>query len=342
MKKFITNSKLFYHTEQFNSYMQHGEYSPISFEVHPTNKCNQNCYYCSQKKENAESMELEAFDRVVKFSKGFGVKSIYFSGGGEPCLNEHIWYGMRKASDAGLKIGIITNLSAALRAFNFTYIAKYCQWIRISIDASDRRTYKKIRRVDSYDSVSDNIWSVFRSKKNFGSRTTIGLQVIPNKYTYWKIVHIVKSLRRQFPFVDYIQVRPIELLLKNEPYTKFQLFVIGLQLKALSKINGVLLSDKWSMFGKERKHGFRDCYASFFLGTIVPNGDYYICCHTIGNESYRIGNIYMSPREFKRKFEKVTKKMIFCNTDICPVGCRGSVMNKSVNQLLNEPHKDFI
>jgi MoaA/NifB/PqqE/SkfB family radical SAM enzyme len=341
MKKFITNSKIFYHAKELNKYLSGQSFNPVSVELHISNLCNNRCYYCGQ--ENNKDGAMMSYDKIIeaiKFVKSIGAKSIYFSGGGEPTINSGLWRAMLHARHmARLDVGLITN---GINISMFEYeIVRSCNWVRISLDAADRETYKYIRGVDKYDKVHDNILRLIMLKETYCKDCIIGLQVIPNKYNYKKLYLVVKSLLKQFPGIDYIQVRPIETMQNDKPYTRFQEKIIYAQLKALESVNKIIISDKWY----NKNFGFVTCHASAFSMTIDVHGRCHVCCHTMQNKNYELYNIFNIDIDYEYTINnallKLGKSRGF-NPAICPVNCRGSVINRSIENILSDPHKNFI
>ncbi|MDI6414467.1 radical SAM protein [Solobacterium moorei] len=82
------------------------------------------------------------------------VKSVEFSGGGEPTTHPDIIEIIRHAKSLGLNIGIVTNgnslekLFPVLDAFTF---------IRISLDAATKDKYQFVHGVNTFESVINNI-----------------------------------------------------------------------------------------------------------------------------------------------------------------------------------------
>ena len=67
--------------------------APVSVSIDPTNLCNHDCnfcYYAGYKKKVPESMSATVLVDVVRQCITMGVKSILFTGGGEPFMNKHL------------------------------------------------------------------------------------------------------------------------------------------------------------------------------------------------------------------------------------------------------------
>jgi radical SAM protein with 4Fe4S-binding SPASM domain len=308
---YISN-KVFYHPDRFLT----TEVQPVTAEIHITNKCNAKCYYCSSNCKDSQEMSLSMIKQSMKFIASIGCKAVYFSGGGEPAASEHFDHAVDWAHDCGLETGLITN----------GIISKSwdkMKWVRISIDAADVETYKKIKGVDKFDNVIDNI----RESSNYYS--TIGVQVVVNKFNEEKLNDIVFKLL-ELP-VNYVNVRPIEGM-HREVYS-YKTIESVMQLQNLER---VIVSEKWFT-----ERNYKTCHASEFVLTIDPRGNVYQCCHVIGNTKYKICNIYEDYFYGRKElFHRIPNKGY--DPKVCWEKCRGFNINNSIEAYNREPHKNFL
>ena len=82
---------------------------------------------------------LNIIDQIVDF----GVRSITFTGGGEPLTNKNIDDAIEYASDVGLNIGLVTNGGLLNNEINQS-VNHCCRFIRVSIDAGTVETHHKL------------------------------------------------------------------------------------------------------------------------------------------------------------------------------------------------------
>jgi radical SAM protein with 4Fe4S-binding SPASM domain len=349
---YIKPDKVFSHPSHLKYWFYDECVKPITAEIHLSNKCNNACYYCGQK-ENRDSQEMTADDiiQTVDFLSSIGVKGTYFSGGGEPTLNDNLQLAIDLFTDKNIELGMITNGVIMDNQIIDYYLLNF-KWVRISIDAADSETYKKIRGTDDYNIVIENVKKLLARKKELNSKTTIGLQIVVNDYNYYKLFYTGMELLNIFVDIDYLQIRPIEIKINEFPYDKKkQIKKIKHELLELEKLEKIIISDKWNLFfNDKREFGFTKCHASEFILTVDAHCDLYQCCHVIGNKDYKIGNIKdynNNPVEnfnIDRHYTISTfdnKKKGF-NPVLCPLGCRGSGINKALENILNQEHKNFL
>ena len=349
MGKFITSDKVFYHLDRVNNWKNNKPVGPITTEIHLTNRCNNKCYYCiAERLKDGKEMSESSAENAIKFFKEIGGKAITFSGGGEPTVSPHFSKSIRFAKSCGLDVGVISN-GVNVKGEIADDILDVATWCRISFDSNDSEVYHRIRGTWHFEEVVKNIGDLLDLKDKKESKTTIGLQIVVNKYNYRKIREIVNFLIKQFPSVDYIQVRPLEISQSEEPYSLDQLEQIKPQLNQVRINKKVVVSDKWDLLfdNPKREFGFSACHCIEFIGAIDAYGDWYLCCHTVGMEQYKICNVFKTqPHNFQIKLIDAMRKLgktKGLNPRVCPVGCRGSTINRCLEGLLHEPeHKNFL
>jgi GTP 3',8-cyclase len=339
--KFITSDKVFGQLDRLSEWKETGWTSPVTIEVHPSNKCNNACHYCSMwQVKDAKQMSGVELTKSLKFAENLGAKGIIYSGGGEPLMNTNMEKALKTCK---LDQGIITN-GVLLRGSIQDTVLRNCKWVRISLDACNSEQYKRIRGTADMGKVTLHIKQMLALKKKIGSSTTIGLQIVVGKHNYRTITEFCNFCLEQFPDVDYVQVRPIEVRLKEEPYSKEQLSDIFWQLEnELFRKDKVLISAKWDLFKGDREFGFKSCHAAPFIGVIDSYCDYYLCCHMVKQPEYKICNVMEGNTKSLKPFYSKFGKALGFNKVTCPVGCRGSSINRVLEGLKNKnEHRNFL
>lgn len=347
--KYISSDKVFYHLEELVAWKKDGQVNPVTIEIHPSNACNNSCFYCCMDKvKDQKIMSKEEIAYAINYTKNLRAKGIIFSGGGEPtiapCFEDALYF----AKDLGLDIGVITNGINLTNSKRKTILEK-ATWVRISLDAMDPETYKKIRGTDFWETVVSNLHKLLEERKYFHRKPTIGLQIVVNKYNYTKIREICRAMNHKFTDIDYIQVRPIEMKVNEDPYSLDELKEIEPQLKQIKANKKVIVSDKWDLFFKnhKREFGYGACHCAEFIGVIDAYSNFYLCCHTVKNQDYKYCNIKEvdSSTFFSRRQDHLRKlgKTKGFNPLVCPLACRGSNINRVLQGLVNEnEHKNFL
>ncbi len=184
-----SNLKIFAHAELIQKVKQGQRIAPIYVRIKPTNRCNQNCYYCHYKNpyleldqyNPADEIKREKMLEILQDFKEIGVKAVTFSGGGEPLLYPYIEETMEAVLDAGIDLSIITN--GTLLAGKKAELLSRSKWVRISQESGCAETYSNIRGVrgEAFSELCGNIEN-FAKIKNKDCELGVNYVVGPRNY----------------------------------------------------------------------------------------------------------------------------------------------------------------
>lgn len=164
--------KIFCHPDKVKAILEGKRTAPLYVRIKPTNICNQKCWYCvyaddavivDRSVNRRESIPWWKLQEIIDDLAVMGTKAVAFSGGGEPLCYPHIHDAISLVKDKGIEFAMITNGQALdERACESLYEAK---WVRISMDSANADQYRKIRGVETYQKVLENI-ERFAKKKS--------------------------------------------------------------------------------------------------------------------------------------------------------------------------------
>ena len=184
-----SNLKIFVHLEEVNKVKCGERIAPIYVRVKPTNRCNQNCYYCHYKNpyleldqyHPADEIDREKMLEIIQDFKDIGVKAVTFSGGGEPLLYPYIEEAMAAVLDAGIDLSVITN--GILLAGRKAELLMRAKWVRISQESGCAETYSRIRgvREGTFHELCENI-KKFAGMKNADCELGINFVIGPDNF----------------------------------------------------------------------------------------------------------------------------------------------------------------
>lgn len=196
-----SNLKIFRHSEEVNRVKNGERIAPIYVRIKPTNRCNQNCYYCHYKNPYLEldqyypsdEIRREKMLEIIQDFKDIGVKAITFSGGGEPLLYSYIEETMEAVLEAGIDLSIITN-GSLLMGRKAELLSK-AKWVRISQESGCAETYSKIRGVkeDAFEKLCENIRN-FAKIKN--ADCELGVNFVIGPYNYKEVYRAGKLMQK--------------------------------------------------------------------------------------------------------------------------------------------------
>lgn len=290
-----------------------GEQKPIVADIFLTNYCNNNCNYCTYKRwqlnQNNCSMSFANFKTYVTRLQNLGVQGYILTGGGEPTICDDFDKITEWLTTNKLHWGINTN-------FNCLKFIKP-DYLKISLDGYDAKSYKQNRGVDKYEQVIHNIIEYSEWKKYNTPNTTLGIQMVAkSKEEVLLFYNAHKKLK-----IDYMSIRPVEST-NGEYYKNTTYGEIIDTINQLNSIdNRVLLNFKWRMIGVQEEK----CVANWSQIAINEQGQVMYCCH----KPYEIIGHIMDGDILLKKQNSVT------NMSMCDIPCRLTATNNEVNNLLS-------
>lgn len=347
-----SNLKIFAHMEEVNKVKNGERVAPIYVRIKPTNLCNQNCYYCHYKSPYLELDQYKPTDEIsrekmleiIQDFKDIGVKSITFSGGGEPLLYPHIEETLEAVLAAGIDLSIITN--GSLLADRKAELLAKAKWVRISQESGCAETYSKIRRVkdDVFEKLCENIEN-FAKIKNADCELGINFVIGPNNY---KEVYQAGKLMQKLG-ANHIKYTALMSNDVEKMHAPFKADVIE-QIHKLIDENGTSFKiinlyesdfDSNAVFG--RNYDF--CAIKDYVTVIAANSKIYYCQDKAYLCQGEIGDI--SQKSFKEVWfsDETTKKFLEFNPQkTCQHHCVHDERNELLNHFygISEQHINFI
>jgi len=179
IKKYLLGQSLFYYL--YNLYIKKVEIKKFKKEFKPkvvyieiTNCCNADCIMCVRKEMTRKIgfMDLELYKKIIDECAVWNVNEIRLHNIGEPLLDkflvERIVYAKKKKIP---KIVFYTNGSLLNPSLSKEIILAGIDEIFISLDATNKHTFEKIRKGLKYEQVLDGIQSLLaiKSRRNLVS-----------------------------------------------------------------------------------------------------------------------------------------------------------------------------
>ncbi|MFC1497421.1 radical SAM protein [Verrucomicrobiota bacterium] len=133
-----------------------GSSNPWVVEFDPTTICNLACPDCiSRDLLNKGFFSRKRVRELVKEMVDAGVKAVVLIGGGEPLAHPEIGWVIEYLGQNDVHVGITTN--GLLIGRYIDCIAKYANWVRVSVDAATSDTFNRIRTSPSGVSVFNKV-----------------------------------------------------------------------------------------------------------------------------------------------------------------------------------------
>lgn len=292
-----------------NHFKEHGWAYPVSVEIDPTWNCSLNCKGCHSKWLHKDQ-ELSQADivSILRELSIHGLKSVTWSGGGEPLEWTYWQFGMMEARRWKLDQGLYSYMPAPNQA-KVDFLEACLSWAY----THNFRT-KGLNR----QKPSSMIW-------------TAGWLL--DKETWPRVNEYIE--KTDLGFFNFVDFRP--LILEGADYSW-----VKQAIKSLEKLDHPQV--KWATYKFEdllkpdKGRTYSTCYSTDFSASIGPNGDMFQCLNRRGITV--IGNL------LKEDLETIWKRKVhaWCDFTQCRALCRGHEMNKELEYLLGpEPlHASFV
>lgn len=167
---------------------------PIHLQLESTDACNLNCTTCSRDVivTRASLLKTEYWKGIIDEMRP---SNINVSGIGEPFLHPDIYEIIAYAKARGAAVNCATNFT---RIYDNHRKVVECgiDQLKVSIDATDAETFRRIRGEDSWQEIVDNIREVNRWKKALGcGKPSIRLNFALQNFNYRQCVELVELAR---------------------------------------------------------------------------------------------------------------------------------------------------
>jgi len=160
--------------------------------------CNLRCVMCpwrsiADKAENHGIMPQAVWNQVRPYLNE--IKSIDFSGGGEPLLQPHLQEWLKEAKAAGCETGFLTNGLLLDEKCAHGAISAGVDWICVSMDGATAAVYEKIRVGSSFDKVCENLGRIAELRTGKLPKTMINFVIMAaNAYQLDEMVRLTARL----------------------------------------------------------------------------------------------------------------------------------------------------
>ncbi len=281
-------NKIIYYMDKISDMKKGKKVYPITCEIDPSNACNLSCSFCMYKKSlkrNRDILPWEIYSYLITELKLLKVKSITFTGGGEPLMNPRFNDMVSKAYSLGFEIGLITNGILLNKVENLDHF----KFIRISLDAYDEKSYHEIKGKNFFNRVMKNIKDAVNDDK-----TDIGISYVICEENVSGIQKIQETLSGIG--IKYIQFKPA--------------WINGRKFELPENINGdkVIVTDRY--IAKDNL----PCLIAGLIGIVGADSKVYFCCQYRLNEKFCLGSL--AEDSFWDLWEK--RKNIMPDISKCP------------------------
>lgn len=344
----MSSLKAAWHIDKIAQLRQGKDIVPTHVQLIISDLCNQDCHFCAYRMSTGFSVENFPDELGNKNPKRFiptdkaieilddcadlGVKSIEFTGGGEPTVHPDHLKIIGHAQSLGLETGLVTNGVRLTEDWVFSNLT----WLRISLDAGTAETYHKIRASKMWPKVMDNLKLVGSFENPY-----IGVGFVVTKENYTEIVDACRLVKNAG--IPYIRLSAMF----STDGAGYYVNILGSVLKQIevakclqdSTFRIVDFFDDRVTDLAQGKPDYAFCGEQQFVLYIGGDQKVYTCCTNAYTTHGEIGNL--KTQSFKDWIS--THRRYDFDARSCH-HCQFNEKNRVVNFLLDEdpPHVNFV
>lgn len=344
--------KLYHHLDRLAALKAGQKPPPVNVEIDLSNRCSRGCSFCAfgythsrgplaaaisgTQVMGAEGTgDLMAPDLaiwLVEDLERVGVRSITWTGGGEPTLHPEFNKIIRATR---LDQGIYTN-GGHINDRRAALLKQNCRWVYVSLDYADEYSYAAGKGV-GVRVFGESCAGVRRLVAAEGE-ATVGLGFLigkDNHHQLWQMMELGWGLG-----VDYVQFRPIiyydEVAAEDRGWLDDFLY----RLKRVTRRSDVIVDEsRFHMYHAWKGHGYEVCWWSGLQAVITPDGQVWACSNKRGFRGASLGDLN------RESFAEVWDRAPIQKVDgQCRVMCRGHMPNLILGPMMQEAgrHGNFI
>jgi len=348
-------SKLFGHLDRLQAIKEGGRPAPVNVEIDLSNRCDLKCAGChfaythtrgpwaghADKPDGAiaggDLMDTELAWKILNQLKQADVKSITWTGGGEPTLHPRFDSITHYADSLGLEQGIYTH-GGFVQGNRARWMKEHFTWIYVSFDAHDAASYKDYKGVDRFWRVCENV----RDLAAMPGRATVGMGFLLHSGNY-QHVYSMQQLARELG-ANYAQFRPAIHYSNDAPGALVEDTAwINEAIALLGQYAGdpfvIADIDRFKMYRDWSGHGYSQCYWSALQTVITPNGKVWRCTNKREHPDALLGDL--SVESFGDVWARSGGPCAV--NEACRVLCIGHMKNLTLGPVMEaQPHANFI
>lgn len=301
--RFEPGIKLMSHPE-FWQYIDGNFTFPIGIEISPSGRCRAKCPECFYRQEENKVKVLDGIlfkesrmECLIEELAGCGVKSISWTGGGNPDDHPAFPKFVEQANWAGIKQGLFTNALEKPK-----YNPSSFKWIRVT------KTNKPLNE----DALME-----LRQCKTLGICINYRGKIDDDDIkSALKVAEKLDELKESSEYTTYVQVRPALKIYGKK---------VGANAPDIKHPLLELTEYKFTGSNTERHYEF--CEAFHFVPFIWQDGDIDVCGYHRKDPEFNLGNLYSEGKKgrFKHIMENAIEKIRV--REDCQICCKLNSMN---------------
>lgn len=350
----FTPLKLLRHAPKVEAMLAGERVYPVSVELDLSNICNHGCPWCSFngfRQEHWQHFDTPRILSLLDELAEVGVKSITFTGGGEPLVHAQAEAILTKASQY-FEWGVVTN-GRRMEGNLAALIAAHARFVRVSLDAGTTQTHQMLHAtaMPEYARILKNMAQVVAQAYDRGTSLTVGASFCVFDVNLKEIRQAARRVKDTG--ANYLEVRPV---FPTEwrgggfgnPLTEAMVDEARDELESAKReCDG----DGFRVIGMIRRFEqvtdktkpYKSCHIGPITTVINADGNIYHCCVQRGMPQFVAGSVLTAP--FKDVWLSAQHRQMIADIDVskCP-SCRYDGYNQLIEEafLSDAMHKEFL
>jgi len=300
LERFKNDRKLLLaHRDWLEGYRQNHSNYPVTLEIDPTNDCPLHCGHCvwdGYLSSSDASLNADVLNKTVREAAELGVKSLIWTGGGEPLINRATLGAIKLSTELGMKNGMFTTAAPMNRKASDVLLDNL-SWIRFHLDSANRHTYTAVHGVKEpvFDQVINNIryFSAKRSEKKVA--VSAGIGTIALDANIQEAVDLAKLSKKLG--LDYFQYKHDLNQMCDPRYLQWWNSVV---IPLMDRISKELEGDGFTIqYSKGVDYAEKDntptCHVHHAITSITADGRIAYCKSLRDRKDWFLGNVKESP-----------------------------------------------
>lgn len=349
--------KVLRHSDKIAAMLAGDVVYPVSVELDVSNTCPHDCPFCSfgtsksqgYRQQNWVQLNTSRAVRLMDELADVGVKSITFTGGGEPLVHRDAAAILEKAAAVGLEFGVVSN-GFNLKGPAQRVIAQHAKFLRVSLDAGTAETHQ-FTHGTPFPQFHQILGNIRATRELAGPRLTIGASFCVMDQNWKEIYAAAKHVKDAGG--NYLEVRPTfptdwrgdgwGSALSPEHVEGAKVEVAHAKQHLNDETFRVIgLIERFDAIATPKKD-YGACRIGPLVTVIGADGRLWHCCVQRGQEFFNIASI--ADKSFKEAWSDANARKMSENIDLskCP-RCRHDGINRVIEHAFigDAMHSQFI
>jgi len=346
---YISPHKVFSHLDRLTAWRDGDTPAPVTVEWDLTNRCSLGCEGCHfahthtkgpwagkallpmAYENTGDVADLKLVTRGLAEAAEAGVKAVVWSGGGEPTLHPQWQEIVIYAAASGLRQGMYT-LGGHLNSQSAKVLARYADWVVVSLDCADAETYAAEKRV-SENRFAEACQGIELLASEHEAVVGVSFLLHSKNFTRaQEMMNLARSLGATYstfrPLIETHVAYPSQTNRSLTEWIDFNRDWPDIVTQLESEPDVEISGSRFSNYAHWKGHGYKMCYGVRMATMVTPDGRMWICPQRRGINGSCLGDLRTD------SFEAIWRR--HPGHYAVDSGCRAMCRFHQMNQVLDD------